>query len=354
MGWTYTSRVESFPRQDSVLHENLLQVCRHISADHLSEVLDAALDAQKMGMKQAISPNTALTESDCHFINCYLDSTILLLDACSALQLRLENIRRCIGSIPIGLHCLEGEHEPSRAVLQKAASALESSCVMVSRYGRETEISMPNLRSSGKKLRSAYQDTNDQISPEFYRALSGSWTVAVLAVGEINSAISLGSKSTNLQHTAKPQKMLKNELSKKMKLFPKKMDEIMSMEELKEVDIVARTLLKLVLALQKAGGSGGSIIRRMAVKAVAEKLRMKTDQLEKTLPELKEKIGELYRLIIALRMSILGLQSEVQKEEDSNPANLQEGRNWAKFRTKLNRRASSLGRIGTLLQFIKN
>ncbi|KAK8949716.1 hypothetical protein KSP39_PZI005760 [Platanthera zijinensis] len=79
------------------------------------------------------------------------------------------------------------------------------------------------------------------------------------------------------------------------------------MEELKVADIAVQTLLKLTLAIQMGNGC---VIRRTTVKVVVGELQSRREKLEKTLSQLEQKIGELYRLIVALRMSILGYLSD--------------------------------------------
>ncbi|KAK8967012.1 hypothetical protein KSP40_PGU000308 [Platanthera guangdongensis] len=84
--------------------------------------------------------------------------------------------------------------------------------------------------------------------------------MSVLTIRKYSYATSFSSQSTGLQPPimepkVEPWTMLKNELSKKLKLFPKKPDEILLMEELKVVDIAVQTLLKLTLAVQMGSGS---------------------------------------------------------------------------------------------------
>lgn len=381
-------RVQSFPSPDSKISisssslltasdelsapklKNISHV-RQISADDLSDVLDAAIDAQKTGMTLTMLSigSTAGRNSDWNFINCYLDNTVQLLDACKSMQHRLENIQGFLRSIPIGLHCLDGEHERSATVVRRAAAALESSCLRDKRHSSEMEKTMSRIRTCGKKLSMTYEDSNGSIPPELYKALSGSLAMAVLAIGKLSSATSFNSQSTDLQppnmeHKVESWTMLKNELSRKIKLFPKKTAEIVLMEELKGADIAVQTLLKLTLAVQMGSGIA---TWPTEVKAVVGELQNRREQLEKTLPQLEQKIGELYRLIVALRMSILGLLSEARIEDEelvkpcswrecqtgSNTARLQVARNWI-AQTKLTKRATSLRIIGSSLRLIQS
>ncbi|KAK8948354.1 hypothetical protein KSP39_PZI005985 [Platanthera zijinensis] len=383
------SRVQSFPTPDSKVSypSSLLttsdefsapkltniRYVREISAYHLSMVLDEAIDAQKMCMTLTMGSigSTTGRNSDWNFINCYLDNTVLLLDACNNMHHRLENIQGFLRSIPIGLHCLEGEHQRSTTVLRRAAAALESSCLRDRQHSSKMEKSMSRIRTFVKKLSMTYQDTNGSISPEIYRGLSVSLAMAVLAIGNLCSATSFSAQRTGLQ----PQNMeakvemwtkLKNELSKKIKMFPKKTEEIVLMEELKVVDIAVQTLLKLTLAVQMGSGS---VIRRTAVKVLLGELQSRREQLEKALPQLEQKIGELYRLIVALRMRIFGYLSEAQMEDKvglaksccwresqmgPNTARLQVARNWIIVQTNLTKRACSLGQIGSSLRLIQS
>lgn len=386
------SRVQSFPSPEPDLSSpplsnqfdqsfapqlsNLQKLQRHrISFNGLSKTLDGSVIAQKMGMKmaiEAIDPTTC-NSSDWKFINSYLDSTVLLLDACNNIQLRFESIKSCLDSIPIALHYLEGEHEPSMLVLQRAIVALDSSRFRDKRHYNKMDKSMSRMRTVGKKLSGQAQLTNqnaiDGVSPKLYKALSGSWAMAVFAVGVLNSATSFRSLTSQGIHPpkAEPWKTLLNEVSNKIKVFPKKANENASMEELASVDLASQSLLKLISTWQKDGNCG---LRRMTVKAVAGELKRRKEELEKTIPLLEEKIAELYKQIIAFRINLFGLLSKAQKKEvfemvkhscyedsqmDVNVTPYQRGTVCVELKTKKIRRSCSMGRIGRhCIGFTKN
>ncbi|PKU75113.1 hypothetical protein MA16_Dca021885 [Dendrobium catenatum] len=158
-----------------------------MSANHLSKILDASIVAQKMGMKltmEAIS-STASSNLDWKFMNCYLDSIVILLDACNNIQLRLESIRSFLNWIPIEVHYLEGEHELSRVVLQRAIAALESIRFQDKHHCKKIEKSIYRMRTFGKKLsghKLTHQDSSDSTSPNLYKTLSSSWSMAILVI----------------------------------------------------------------------------------------------------------------------------------------------------------------------------
>ncbi|KAK8919088.1 hypothetical protein KSP39_PZI022125 [Platanthera zijinensis] len=108
-----------------------------------------------------------------------------------------------------------------------------------------------------------------------------------------------------MEPKVEPWTMPKNELSKKLKLFPKKTDEIVLMEELKVADIAAQTLLKLTLAVQMGSDS---VIRRTTVKVVVGDLQSKREQLEQKIgsPDVPERsFLEPWREIASTRKSIV-------------------------------------------------
>ncbi|KAH0452812.1 hypothetical protein IEQ34_017136 [Dendrobium chrysotoxum] len=374
------SRVQSFPSPESDTLsplsnqfdqscvpklENLHQLQGSlISAECLSKILDAAIVAQKLGMRlamDAISPTTG-SKSDWKFISCYLDSSVLLLDACNNIQLRLDSIRSCLGSIPIGLHYLEGEHEPSGVVLQRVVESLDFSRFRDKQHCTKIEKSMSRMRTFGKKLSGhtlAYKDTGDIISPELYKALTSSWAMAVLAIRVLTYATSFRPLTNQCAQPPKDERwaMLLNELSNKMKVSPKKANDIASMEELARTEVAAQALLKLISSWQKGANSS---LRRMAVKAVAGELRRRKDELDKALPLLEENIGEFYKQIVVLRINMLGLLSKAQREDvfamvepfsseenqmDTNRKQLRSGVAWDIVKRKKIGRSCSLGRI---------
>ncbi|KAG0492246.1 hypothetical protein HPP92_005327 [Vanilla planifolia] len=338
------SKVRSFTDLDPEI-EPQLPSCRRLSIiDRLAQALDSASSAQKLGITLSTGAlaSGSRTTSDWKYVNGFVDCTALLLDASNGLQDRLGNIRGCLRSIQIALHRLEGEHEPSPAVLLRTVASLESGDFGDGLSGGCLEKCVSKLRTVGKKLNEqAFEDnkTDDGLSPELYKALSGSWEMAVLAIGIICSATSFRFQTPN-----KLQKRITNETG--------------SMEELAGIALRARTLLKLVSTWGM--GKDNGVMRRMASKALAGELRSMMEHLEKTLSPLEAKIGELYRDIVALRMSLLGFLSITREEgaalELAKPARGERRRGiepvdvavsltWVRLKPKLNRR-SSLSKIG--------
>ncbi|PKU86388.1 hypothetical protein MA16_Dca025195 [Dendrobium catenatum] len=307
--------------------------------------------SQKMGMNiamDAINPTTC-SESDWRFINYFLDSTMLLLDACNNIQVRLKSIRNCLDSIPIGLHCLEGEHEPSKATLQQAATTLESSRFKDKRFCTKMDKSLSWMRTFD-------QDNRDNVTSKVYKALSSSWAMSILAIEVLCSATTIRSLTNTSVHHLKvePQTMLLNEPEKKIK---KKSEKTASMEELVGTDLAAQTLLKLISSWQKDGSSS---LRRMAVKAVAGELRRKKQGLEKILPLLEEKTEMFYQQIVAIRINMFGLLRKAHKEEvfemlkhssyeeiqmDANHAQDQRDAARVEVQTKVSTRSKSLALV---------
>ncbi|KAH0453909.1 hypothetical protein IEQ34_018233 [Dendrobium chrysotoxum] len=336
---------------------------RRMSANQVSKILEASMAAQKMGMKltkEAINPTTS-SNLDWKFINCYLDSTVLLLDACNNIQLRLKSIRSFLDLIPIGLHYLEGEHEPSRVVLQRVIAALESIHFQDERHYNKMEKSMYRMRTFGKKLNGhklTYRNSSDSTSPNLYKTLSGSWSRAVFAIGVVQFAISFRPLTSPYINPSRvePWTMLLKELSNK-KVFPRKSNETASMEELANVDLAVQTMLKLISTRQTGNNSN---LQQMAVKVAARELKRRKEDMEKTLLLFEEKIGELYKLTTALRINMLELLSQAQKAEvleivkpsnyediqmDNNLLHYQMEVDWVKVKKKLPTRSFSLGRF---------
>ncbi|KAL0909909.1 hypothetical protein M5K25_020819 [Dendrobium thyrsiflorum] len=332
-----------------------------ISADELLKILDASMVSQKMGMNIAMDAinSTTCSESDWRFINYFLDSTMLLLDACNNIQVRLKSIKNCLNSIPSGLHCLEGEHEPSKAILQQAATTLESSRFKDKRFCTKMDKSLSWMRTFGKRLNGrtlAYQDTKDSVTSKVYKALSGTWAMSILAIEVLCAATTIRSLThPSVQHLkVEPQTMLLNKPDKKIK---KKSEKTASMEELVGTDLAAQTLLKLISSWQKDGSSS---LRRMAVKAVAGEVSRRKQVLEKILPLLEEKIEMFYQQIVAIRINMFGLLRKAHKEEvfeilkhsnyeeiqmDANHAQYQRDVARVEVQTKASTRSKSLTRV---------
>ncbi|KAG0485136.1 hypothetical protein HPP92_009215 [Vanilla planifolia] len=227
--------------------------------------------SQKTDLKLAVSAvaRGSCTNSDLRYVDCYVDGTALLLDACVSIQDRLASLRHSLRSVRIALHYLENEHEPSGAAVRRAVEALESGDFA---DGGKPEKYVSKLKAVWKRINEhamEYKENDDSISPELYKALSGSWAMAVLGIGVLCSATSCRPPVRSIQ-SQKSDKWgtVVNELSRKTsKMHIKKTDDVATMEELAGASFAAQAILKLVSTSQMLGSNGA--MKRVAVKAIS-------------------------------------------------------------------------------------
>ncbi|KAG0485134.1 hypothetical protein HPP92_009213 [Vanilla planifolia] len=295
----------------------LPQGCR-ITAARLVLLMEKAIASQKSDIALAVDAVTSgsCTDSDRRHLFCYIDSTALLLDACISIQNRLENIRHCLRSIQSVLCYLDGETDPNEATLRMVVAVLESADFDDKRNRAKLQKCMSNLRICGKKFN---EHADGDISHKLSMSLSSSWATAFLGINVLGCAISCRRHGL---HALKADQWgaTVNEVSRKTKSQKRRTDAV-AMEELIGTALAARTLLKLVSSWKK--GSGNYMIKRMAVKAIAGELRRRTEELEKVLSPIEEKIGGLYWLIVSLRKSLFELIS--QTENDGEVVRIQDG-----------------------------
>ncbi|CAM0144672.1 unnamed protein product [Urochloa decumbens] len=233
------------------------------------------------------------------------DDAAELLDACAGVRDRLDMLRSYVNATRVALHWLEGGHGGEAAARQAAAAFAE--CDAVERRctgGGGLAKCLSNLRKLGERavLNARQQNPAGGGGEE----LSGARAVAVLAIGALGAALTFrprrgvsglatgvsggGGKAVAAQWECalqEVQRQVREEYERRRK------DGVPCMAELDAAAATARAVRCAV-----AGG-------RRCPETVMEAARRRCDELEEAAAAFEEKVGELHRELIAVRMVLL-------------------------------------------------
>ncbi|KAF0895193.1 hypothetical protein E2562_008533 [Oryza meyeriana var. granulata] len=231
-----------------------------------------------------------------------VEDTAELLDACAGLRDRLEMISGYVSSMRVALHWLEGCGGGAVVTARRRAAAAFVECeAVVRRCGAELAKCGSNLRKLGERaLTHAKQQHGDTQRDE---ALAGARAAALLAIGALGAALAFRPRRAVSVGVAPPgnksggapwecalqevQKQLKEEYERRRK------EGVPCMAELDAAAAAGRTVQRAVAAGRQCPDSAVAAARR------------RCDELEEKVFVLDEKVGELHRELIGVRMVLL-------------------------------------------------
>ncbi|KAL6660776.1 hypothetical protein ACP70R_001811 [Stipagrostis hirtigluma subsp. patula] len=279
-----------------------------LRADPLSPCTSAAWLGRALGL--AVAAQRRLVESgtaagagiDRKTVDECVEDTAEMLDACAGLRDRLDMLRGYVSSTRAALHWLEGGGGAA-APARRAAAAFAECDAVERRCGAELAKCGSNLRKLGERalLHARHPAGRDE------EALSGARAAALLAVGAMGAALSFRPRRavSGVAHLAaggaggkgavaqwecalqEVQRHVREEYDRRRK------DGVPCMAELDAAAAAGRAVRCAV-----AGG-------RACPVTVAAAARRRCDELEEAVAAFEEKIGDLHRELIAVRMVLL-------------------------------------------------
>lgn len=226
-----------------------------------------------------------------------------LLDACAGLRDRLEMIRGYVSSMRVALHWI-GDGAAAVTARRRAAAAFAECEAVERRCGAELAKCGSNLRKLGERaLTHAKQQQQQQRHGDAQadEALAGARAAALLAIGALGAALAFRPRRAVSVGVAPPagapwecalqevQRQVKEEYERRRK------EGVPCMAELDAAAAAGR-------AVQRALAAGRPCPDAAAVVAAA---RRRCDELEEKVFVLDEKVGELHRELIGVRMVLL-------------------------------------------------
>lgn len=274
------------------------------TAKWLAKALDLTISSQKMLIRSMSKFRSSQRPIDTKMVDEYLEDSVQLLDVCNGLRERIEVINRYIESINIALHWIEAANEPSETAIRRAESAL-SSCEAVERRCLELEKCGSNLRKLGEKISKQCYFTREQFGDnhndgdEFNEAIVGSRAITIFVVSILGIAFSFKSRrGIPLIHMPKNSswensfhelhKEAKEEFDKRRKGGVKAMVDL-------DATASAAKKLREVIASRCRGD----------LKSKAQMLRKTCMELEQRIKPFENKVNELFREIVYVRMGLL-------------------------------------------------
>ncbi|CAN6362679.1 unnamed protein product [Urochloa humidicola] len=228
-----------------------------------------------------------------------VDDAAELLDACAGVRDRLDMLRSYAAATRVALHWLEGGHGGDVAARRAAAAFAECDAVE-RRCGAELAKCGSNLRKLGERAGGGGGAGEELSGARAVEELSGARAVALLAVGALGAALAFrprravsgvagGGKAAaqwecELQEV---QRHVREEYERRRK------EGVPCMAELEAMAAAARAVRCAV-----AGG-------RRCPETVMAAARRRCDELEETVAAFEEKVGELHRELIAVRIVLL-------------------------------------------------
>ena len=264
------------------------------SVTFLVDALGASAAAQKIALECLANVRRG-NRDDRTAIDEYLEDSAELLDACGDLSATMEAIHKYVESLQVVLHSLHGRFPPSTAALARASQALESCEAM--------EMNMKYSLISRKLSQKLAHGT--KTPAELSEILSGSSAIASMVCQILGMVLSFKSKRAFPTIQSRPtaswssslhelHKGLEEEIKKN-----RKSGGFVMLTELRET-VMAAQVLRIQIKNQKHNELG----------LIVEELKRRCEALEQGIRALDEKVNNLYRHLISLRMALLGILSQ--------------------------------------------
>ncbi|CAL9178352.1 unnamed protein product [Musa hybrid cultivar] len=281
---------------------------RKTSAQWLSKALDLAVAALEMMARSEALAGPRLSAANRKLVEDYLEDVVDLLDACNGLRDRMEDIKEYTNLISTATHYLEGEHERGEGVIRRAMAAL-AACEAMEKRCAELKKCGSSLRKLGERIAAHGAPSCDETSTsaaadELHEALSGSRAVALLVIAATGIALSFRTRrGLPVVHSSKtaPWGAKLHELQKEVKevFDARRRGGLVVLDELDAAASSARSLRDAI-----------SRRDRKELRVIVDLARRKCRESEERTRPLGEKVDELYRQLISIRVSLLGKLTE--------------------------------------------
>ena len=283
------------------------------SLTFLVDALSASAAAQKIAIECLAKNNVIRCSGDIErsAIDEYLgEDNAQLLDACRDLSETVEVIRNYSHSLQVALHSLHGLSPPTTAALARASHVLGSSDQLT----METNMKRGGGGGGGgllsrrlSQLNNNNKKSSSAADHELSEILGGSCSIASTACQILGVALSFKSKGGFPTVQSRPTSSwscslheLHKGLEEEMKKTRKSGGGLVMLTELRETIMAAQQLRIQIKNHNKHNELG----------VIVEELKRKCEALEEIISPLDEKVDDLYRNLISLRMALLGILSQ--------------------------------------------
>ncbi|CAK8572173.1 unnamed protein product [Lathyrus sativus] len=263
----------------------------------LTQLLDAAIATQKIALDSLVNISYR-DDSDCGDVDKYLEDNVEILDVCNYFVEIIENIYNYLDKLKVVVHLVDNNCSPLKPNNVATARAMEllnsSSCKIVVE------------KRSSKALKNLLRQRLCHDETEMSEVMCGSKALALVCLRFLELGLSLDSKSEKLpimklsQPSSSSWLRLLQELTKEAEasVDEKKLQKKSScMTELQQTVYAARELKE-------------QMKKEKEMKCCVEKLKQKCKELEDVVDVIDERVKDLYKCLIDVRMSLLGILSQ--------------------------------------------
>ena len=281
------------------------------SAAWLGRALSLAVAAQR----RLVASGTATASSgassiDRRTIDECVDDTAELLDACAGLLDRLDTLRGYVAATHTALHWLEGGGAHGETAAARRAAAAFAECEAVERRcGAELAKCGSNLRRLGERallLRTTRQQqataTTGAHCWSDEEAVSGGRALALLAVGALGTALAFRPRRSSVCGLAGKAAVAQYWECALQDVHRHVREEY---DRRRKEGVPCMAELDAAAAASRAARCAVASGRGRCPETVVAEARRRCDELDGTVAAFEEKVGELRRELIAVRMLLL-------------------------------------------------
>ncbi|XP_058744663.1 uncharacterized protein LOC131617376 [Vicia villosa] len=260
----------------------------------LAQLLDAAIKTQKIVLDSLVKISYR-DDFDRGDVDKYLEDNVEILDVCNYFVEKIENINYYVDALKIVVHLVDNSFspKPNKVATKRALEYLNSSsCQSVA-------------KKSSKGLKNLLRQRLCHHGTDISEILCGSKAMTLMCLRFLELGLSFDSKSRNLpvmkpfQPTSSSWLRLLQELTRETEasVDEKKLQKKSScMSELQQTVDAARELKE-------------QMKREKEMKCCVERLKKRCKELQDVVEAIEERVKELYKCLIDVRMTLLGILS---------------------------------------------
>ncbi|KAL9248163.1 hypothetical protein vseg_021518 [Gypsophila vaccaria] len=273
-----------------------------VSSSWLVDVLDVIIGSQIVAEESLSNNNSLISLSNVgrDMIDDYLEDNVELLDACNGLVEKMSVIQKYVDFLRSTIHLIDGNFERSSVTTMVRAQEIFRQCSELEGRCATLDKCSPKLNKLvGKKA--TQMSHNDMQEEELHEVLSGSKEIASMGCHLLQRALSFKSRQGSMKMRSKlptawssslnELKMTMNENAERRKKCAPWM-----MKELEIMVTDAKTLHDQV----KSQIGNVDIVS----------LKRSCEALEEGIIPLEERVSELYKHLISIRMTLLSILSQ--------------------------------------------
>ncbi|RDY08234.1 hypothetical protein CR513_07544, partial [Mucuna pruriens] len=267
----------------------------------LAQLLDAAITTQKISSDSLVNVS-CIDHADCVAVDKYLEDNVEILDACNYFMDKMENINKYVDSLRVVVHLVDRGAKPVNALAATRALELLESCQSMEKRCKATENRGGCCLKKMLRQKLCHQT-------ELGEVMCGSKAMALMCCGFLELGLSFDKKrGWPVMKLSQPsssswlrllQDLAKQDEKKKKVMQRRRCWTSLLMRELQQTVGAARELKE-----QMKGK------REKDIKYAVERLKMSCRELDHEVQIIEERVKNLYKSLIDVRMTLLGILSQ--------------------------------------------